>query len=92
MIGSLGAKPSGFTERIILFKSCTKVCCVKPAGRFPIYNLRSVLDAVGKRAKDCTKLGLGGWGKRGVVAFWFEGVAVNTGNVSGKITWGGGWI
>ena len=51
MIGSPGAKPSGFTERIILFKSCTKVCCVKPAGRFPIYNLRSVLDTAGEMLK-----------------------------------------
>ena len=92
MIGSPGAIPSGFTERIVLFKSRTKVCCVKPAGRFPIYNLLSVLDAFGRSTKDCTKLGLGDWGKRGVVAFWFEGVAVNTGNVSGKITWGRGWI
>ena len=88
----IGAKPSVFTERIVLFKSCTKVCCVKPAGRFPIYNLWSVLYVVIRSTKDCTKLGLGGWGKRGIIAFWFEGVAVNTGNVSGKITWGGGWI
>ena len=53
----IGAKPSGFTERIVLFKSCTKVCCVKPAGRFPIYNLWFVLDAFGRSTKDCTKLG-----------------------------------
>ena len=88
----IGAKPSVFTERIVLFKSCTKVCYVKPAEWFPLYNLLSVLDAFGRSTKDCTKLGLGGWGKRGIIAFWFEGVAVNTGNVSGKITWGGGWI
>ena len=56
----IGAKPSGFTERIVLFKSCTKVCCVKNTGRFPIYNLRSVLYALGRSTKDCTKLGLGG--------------------------------
>jgi hypothetical protein len=53
----IGAKPSGCAERIVLFKSCTKVCCVKPAGRFPIYNLLSVLDAFGRSTKDCTKLG-----------------------------------
>ena len=70
----IGAKPSGFTERIILFKSWTKVCYVKPAEWFPIYNLRSVLDAVDRSSKDCIKFGLGGWGKRGIIAFWFEGV------------------
>ena len=53
----IGAKPSVFTERIVLFKSCTKVCYVKPAEWFPLYNLLSVLDAFGRSTKDCTKLG-----------------------------------
>ena len=70
----IGAKPSGFTERIVLFKSCTKVCYVKPGEWFPIYNLLSVLYAVDRSTKDCTKLGLGNWGKRGIIAFWFEAV------------------
>ena len=76
-----------------MFNNWINDCWVKPDGRFPMYNLRSVFDAVGRRAKDCTKFGFVICGRSFWGGDWGGIICVGGGRVSGKRTWvGGGFI